>query len=266
MISFCQKSWSNFLFVPPFSLTERTFWRQQPWERCRKHVPWGEKLPQASESLFTTSCACYFHQNRALSFSLALFFLCFWQEVVIVKHWLHCAQQCGESLAVHSHREDKTWEMARWKEGKTPFSLKTPDCFIDFEGVSVGRVEKPAMSPNFPNLWSSAVLHQDQLEDRWSLAGTFVIIYWVWCIPHIEGEDRKSINWIGLPGPGGGLLTLACMAQAQLPSIKPLLLLLFEPLNWISPKGLNKKERYIAYGFCIPQTLHLPCRQICNHI
>ena len=56
-----------------FLLTERTFWRQQPWERCRKHVPWGEKLPQASESLFTTSCACYFHQNRALSFSSALF-------------------------------------------------------------------------------------------------------------------------------------------------------------------------------------------------
>lgn len=77
------------------------------------------------------------------------------------------------------------------------------------------------MSPNFPNLWSSTVLHQVQLEDLWSLAGTFVIIYWVWRIPDVEGEDRKSINWIGLPGPEGGLLTLACVAQAQLSSIKP---------------------------------------------
>lgn len=63
------------------------------------------------------------------------------------------------------------------------------------------------MSLNFPNLWSPTVLHQVQLEDRWSLASTFVIIYWVWCIPDVEGEDRKSINWIGLPGPEGGLLT-----------------------------------------------------------
>lgn len=61
--------------------------------------------------------------------------------------------------------------------------------------------------------------------------GTFVIIYWVWRIPDIEGEDRKSISWIGLPGPEGGLLTLACVAKAQLSSIKALFLLLFGPSN-----------------------------------
>lgn len=55
-------------------------------ERERKRLPWGEELPRASESLFTTSCACYFHQNRAQCFSSPLVFLCFWQEVVIVKH------------------------------------------------------------------------------------------------------------------------------------------------------------------------------------
>lgn len=83
----------------------------------------------------------------------------------------------------------------------TPFFPETSACFIEFEGVSLGGVEKPAMSPIFPNLWSSTVLHQVQLEDRWSLAGTFVIIYWIWRIPDVEGKDRKSINRIGLPGP-----------------------------------------------------------------
>lgn len=39
-------------------------------------------------------------------------FLCFWQEVVIVKHWLHCAQRCSESLTVHGHGEDKRGETA----------------------------------------------------------------------------------------------------------------------------------------------------------
>lgn len=156
-------------------------------------------------------------------------FLCFWQEVVIVKHWLHCAQRCGESLVVHGRGEDKRAEMVGWR--KTPFFLETPVCFIDFEEVSLGGVKKPAMSPNCSNLWSSAVLHQVQLDDRWSLAGTFVIIYWVRHIPDIEGEDRKSINWIGLPGAEGGLLTLTCIAQAQLSSIKLLFLLLFGSSN-----------------------------------
>lgn len=102
MSSSSPKSWGNFSFAPAFPpFAERTFWRQQPGERCRKHIPRGEAPPQASESLFTTSCACYFHQNRALSFSPCLVFLRFWQEVVIVKRRLHCVQQRSESLAVH---------------------------------------------------------------------------------------------------------------------------------------------------------------------
>lgn len=152
----------------------------------------------------------------------------------------------------------------RWLDGKQrrhPFSSRPQSVFIDLEGVSVGGAEKPAMSPNFSNLWSSAVLHQDQLEDRWSLAGTFVIIYWVWCIPHIEGEDRKSINWIGLPGPEGGLLTLARVALAQLSSIKPLFLLVFGSSNWISSNG-RKYSIQLLYS----TDSGLPSRQICNHI
>lgn len=130
-----------------------------------------------------------------------------------------------------------------WTED-TPFFLPRDLSRFYRLWVSLGGgVEKPAMSPNFVNLWSSTVLHQVQLEDCWSLAGTFVIIYWVWRIPDVEGEDRKSINWIGLPGPQGGLLTLACMAQAQLSSIKLLFLLQFGPSNWISSKGLNKKKK-----------------------
>lgn len=57
-------------FLSFFSVPVRTSWRQQPREEGRKQLPWGEKLPRASESLFTTSCACYFHQNRAVSFSV----------------------------------------------------------------------------------------------------------------------------------------------------------------------------------------------------
>lgn len=83
IVSSYQKSWSNSSFALAFPLAERTFWRQQPGERCRKHIPWGEKLPQASESLFTTSCACYFHQNRALSFSPALFFCAFGRRLLL---------------------------------------------------------------------------------------------------------------------------------------------------------------------------------------
>lgn len=113
MSSSCQKSRSNFSIALAFPLAERTFWRQQPGERCRKHIPWGEKLPQASESLFTTSCACYFHQNRALSFSPCLVFLGFWQEVVIVKHRLHCAQQRSESLAVHVEKTGEQRQLDR---------------------------------------------------------------------------------------------------------------------------------------------------------
>lgn len=134
-----------------------------------------------------------------------------------------------------------------WTEG-TPFSLRPQSVFMEFEEVSLGGVEEPAMSPNFPNLWSSTVLHQVQLEDRWSLAGTFVIIYWVWRIPDVEGEDRKSINWIGLPGPEGGLLTLPCVAQTQLSSIKPLscTAVWAIKLNFIKRPEQKKGGRYIA--------------------
>lgn len=64
---------------------------------------------------------------------LLLCFLCFWQEVVIVKHWLHCAQQCSESLAVHSHGEDKS---ERLLDRRHAFSLVRPQpFFIEFERV-----------------------------------------------------------------------------------------------------------------------------------
>lgn len=59
-----------------------------------------------------------------------LVFLRFWQEVVIVKHWLHCAQQCVESLAVHYHGEDKRGEVVGRKE-HTSF-LEAPVCCIDW--------------------------------------------------------------------------------------------------------------------------------------
>lgn len=84
--------------------------------------------------------------------------------------------------------------MEKTREERQSDGGHSPACFIDFEGVSLGGVVKPAMSPNVPNLWSSTVLHQVQLEDRWSLAGTFVIIYWVWRIPDVERDDRKSIT------------------------------------------------------------------------
>lgn len=90
------------------------------------------------------------------------------------------------------------------------------------------------------DLWSSAVLHQVQLEDWWSLVGTFVIISWIWCIPDVEGEDRKSIKRIRLPSPPGGLLTAA---QAWLSSIKSILLLQFGASNLITSKGLHQKKK-----------------------
>lgn len=81
------------LLVCAFSVSAaRPSWRQQPGrERKREREresgsPGGRSCLWASESLFTTSCACYFHQNRAQSFSSPLVFLCFWQEAVIVKH------------------------------------------------------------------------------------------------------------------------------------------------------------------------------------
>lgn len=50
-----------------------------------------------------------------------------------------------------------------WVED-TPSIPETSACFIQFEGVSLGGVEKPAMSPIFsPNLWSSTILHHFQL-------------------------------------------------------------------------------------------------------
>ena len=238
-ISSCQKSWSSFLFVPPFPLTERTFWRQQPWEICRKHVPWGEKLPQASESLFTTSCACYFHQNRALSFLLPCFFVllaggCYCKALTPLCSAVRWESSCPLPWRRQERRDG-------WTKGRHLFIFPPGAAGVFYRlRKSLWEVYRnPAQSPNFPNLWTSAVLHQVQLEDRWSLAGTFVIIYWVRCIPDIEGEDRKSINWIGLPGPEGGLLTLACVAQAQLSSIK----LLFFTAVWAIKLNFIKRSQ-----------------------
>jgi len=85
--SLCQNRWRHVLFVLFSRVSCKALLATAArGERERKRLPWGEELPRASESLFTTSCACYFHQNRAQSFSSPLVFLCFWQEVVIVKH------------------------------------------------------------------------------------------------------------------------------------------------------------------------------------
>lgn len=74
--------------------------------------------------------------------------------------------------------------------------------------ISVSSRGEPVMSQSVRNLWSSAVLHQVQLEPLLSLAAPFVIIYWPAHIPHIEGVDRKSINRIELPRPAGSPLSL----------------------------------------------------------
>lgn len=205
----CQRSWTScFCF---FSLQREPFGDSNPGRDAESMSPGEKSCLGLQKAYLQQAVLVTFIKIEHWAFLLPCF-LCFWQEVVIVNHWLHCAQQCGESLAARVHGDDKTVERAWRKEGETPSFVKAPVGFIDCEGVFVGGV-KPAMSLNFPNLWSLAVLHQDQLEDLWSLVGTFVIIYWVWHIPHIEGEDRKSMNWIGLPGPQGGLLTLACVVQ-----------------------------------------------------
>lgn len=116
-----QKSWSDF----SLALAERTSWRQQPEERCRKHIPWGEKLPRASESLFTTSCACYFHQNRALSFSPALFFVllaggCYCKAPTLlcssaVKAWL---SKWSRQERRHRWSEEQPWGRSQSSRGR----------------------------------------------------------------------------------------------------------------------------------------------------
>ncbi len=52
-------------------------------ERERKRLPWGEELPRASESLFTTSCACYFIKIEHRAFLLPLFSCAFGRRLLL---------------------------------------------------------------------------------------------------------------------------------------------------------------------------------------
>lgn len=85
--------------------------------------------------------------------------------------------------------------------------------------ISVSSRGEPVMSQSVRNLWSSAVLHQVQLEPLLSLAAPFVIIYWPAHIPHIEGVDRKSINRIELPRPAGSPLSLSLSLVSLSPCV-----------------------------------------------
>lgn len=85
--------------------------------------------------------------------------------------------------------------------------------------ISVSSRGEPVMSQSVRNLWSSAVLHQVQLEPLLSLAAPFVIIYWPAHIPHIEGVDRKSINRIELPRPAGSPLLLSLSLVSLSPCV-----------------------------------------------
>lgn len=264
MISSCQKSCSNFLFVPPFSLTERTFWRQQPWERCRKHVPWGEKLPQASESLFTTSCACYFHQNRALSFSPALF-LCFWQKVVIVKHWLHCAQRCGESIVVHGHGEDKRAEMVGLRE--TPIFLEHPGLFYRLWRSVFGRSKETCYVTEFsqPLILSctpSSSIRRSVVSGGHvchNLLGTAHSRYW---------RRRQKINkldWAAWPRGRSPYPGLHCSGSTLLHQASLFTAVWVIKLNFIKRSQQQKEDIHSTRLFYFTD-FHLPSRQTCNHI
>jgi len=201
------------MFVPPFPLQREPFGDSNPGRDAESMSPGEKSCLRLQKAYLQQAVLVTFIKIEHWAFLLPCFFVllaggCYCKALTP----LCSAVQWKSSCPWPQRRRDRREGLI--EVGETPFFIKALVCFIDIKECLREEWGKPAMSPNLPNLWSSAVLHQDQLEDRWSLAGTFVIIYWVWCIPHIEGEDRKSINWIGLPDPEGGLLTLACVVQA----------------------------------------------------
>lgn len=192
-------------------------------------------------------------------------FLCFWQEVVIVKHWLHCAQRCGESLAVHCHGEDKRGETVGRKTHL--FFPRDPGMFYRLWRSVSGRSRETCYVTEFPQ---PLILNSTPSS---SIRGSVVsggpvchnLLGMVRSRCWRRGQKINKLDWAArprgrspYPGLRGAESTLLYQAS-----------LFFRRLVHqieFHQKVSTKKGRYIAYGFCIPETLNLPSRQICNQI
>ena len=120
----------------PFPLQREPFGDSNPGRDAESTSPGEKSCLRLQRAYLQQAVLVTFIKIEHWAFLLSCF-LCFWQEVVIVKHWLHCAQRCSESLAVHSHGEDKWRERVGRKEDT--FSSQDHGLFYRLWGSVFGK-------------------------------------------------------------------------------------------------------------------------------
>lgn len=169
-------------------------------------------------------------------------FLCFWQEVVIVKHWIYCTQQCGESLAVHSHVDCKTGEMACWKDSQRLSFIRALVCFYRLwrsvcrrrgETCNVTKFSQPLILSCTP---SRSIMGSEVSGGHvcHNLLGFTHSMYWR------SGQEINRLDWAARPR-GRSPYPSMCGSNSALLCQAFIFVLLFGPSTWIPSKGLDKK-------------------------
>lgn len=256
MISSCQKSCSNFLFVPPFPSQREPFGDSNPGRDAESPSPGEKSCLRLQKAYLQQAVLVTFIKIEHWAFLLPCF-LCFWQEVVIVKDWLHCAQWCSEKYSCPQpwRRQESS---AGWTEEDTSFP-QDPSLFHRlWRSVRGSRRETCYVTafsqPSTLSCTPSRSIRQSVVSGGrvcHNLLGTAHSRYWR------RGQKINKLDWAARPRGRSPYPGLHCSGSTLLRQAS-----LFTAVWVISSRGPNLKRRYFCFA-----DFHLPfSRRKYNHM